>query len=168
MRRLSIPFTPPSYDRAIERLTLSTPRACQLMYYVYIRVVILGVFSRHSSQYRGHHGSVAVFYCAIERIALDAIDAKRNNRYSVTSFLTTPLAHQLMYYLYIRVAVQGAFPCHSSQYCCHHREVLVNCVRLCLHTKMSDITGANDKFFHIVMLSLSKHPAARRNLLFAR
>ena len=22
-----------------------------------------------------------------------------------------------MYYLYIRVAVQGVFPCHSSQYC---------------------------------------------------
>ena len=154
MRRLSIPFTPPSYDRAIERLTLSTPRACQLMYYVYIRVVILGVFSRHSSQYRGHHGSVAVFYCAIERIALDAIDAKRNNRYSVTSFLG--------------FCFGWVFPCSSSQYCCHHREVLVNCVRHCLHTKMSDITGANDKFFHIVMLSLSKHPAARRNLLFAR
>ena len=47
---------------------------------------------------------------------MDAIDAKRNNRYSVTSFLTTPLAHQLMYYVYIRVAVQGAFSRHSSIY----------------------------------------------------
>ena len=41
---------------------------------------------------------------------------KRNNRYSVTSFLTVPRACQLTYVLYVRVAVSTALPCSSSIY----------------------------------------------------
>ena len=91
--------------------SLQHPSATKSRTPVYVGFCIGWVLSRSSSIYR-------IFTKrTIERLTLDAIDAKRNNRYSVTSFLTTPLAHQLMYYLYIRVAVQGAFPCHSSQYC---------------------------------------------------
>ena len=40
------------YKCAIERIALSKPRSGQLMYYMYIRVVILGALFRHSSIYR--------------------------------------------------------------------------------------------------------------------
>ena len=90
---------------------MSTPVRSEITYYLYVGFRFGRAFPCSSSIYR-------IFTKrTIERLTVDAIDAKRNNRYSVTSFLTTPLAHQLMYYLYIRVAVQGAFPCHSSQYC---------------------------------------------------
>ena len=138
MRRRSIPFTPPSDDRAIERLTLSTPRACQLMYYVYIRVVILGVFSRHSSQYRGHYiETLTASDTACPKITyvqyvgfwfkqcLSCYSSVwRGHHRSVAVFycvierltLSTPRACQLMYYVYIRVVILGVFSRHSSQY----------------------------------------------------
>ena len=116
MRRLSIPFTTPSDDRAKRRLTSSGTACPKITYAQYVGFWFKQCLSCYSSVWRGHHRSVAVFYCAIERLTLDAIDAKRNNRYSVTSFLTTPRACQLMYYVYIRVVILGVFSRHSSQY----------------------------------------------------
>ena len=48
------------------------------------------------------------------RLTLDAIDARRNNRYSVTAFLTVPRACQLTYVLYVRVVILGVLSRHSS------------------------------------------------------
>ena len=72
---------------------MSAPQACQLMYYLYIRVVILGALSHYASIYRS-------FTRTIWRIALDAIGAKRNNRYSVASLLTKPI-HSNVSYTYL-------------------------------------------------------------------
>ena len=47
---------------------------------------------------------------------MDAIDAKRNNRYSVTSFLTTPIRSKITYYLYVGFCFGWVFPCSASQY----------------------------------------------------
>ena len=46
---------------------------------------------------------------AIERITADAIDAKRNNRYSVTSFITTLCGSQLTYVSTLGLLPTGRF-----------------------------------------------------------
>ena len=46
----------------------------------------------------------------------DAIDAKRNNRYSVTAFLTTPIRSKITYHLYVGFCFGWVFPCFSSIY----------------------------------------------------
>ena len=48
------------------------------------------------------------------RLTLDAIDARRNNRYSVTAFLTAPRACQLTYVLYVMVVILEVLSRHSS------------------------------------------------------
>ena len=47
---------------------------------------------------------------------MDAIDAKRNNRYSVTLFLTTPIRSKITYYVYVGFCFGWVFPCSSSIY----------------------------------------------------
>ena len=44
----------------------------------------------------------------------DAIDAKRNNRYSVTAFLTTPIRSKITYHLYVGFCFGWVFPCFSN------------------------------------------------------
>ena len=46
---------------------------------------------------------------------MDAIDAKRNNRYSVTLFLTTPIRSKITYYMYVGFCCGWVFPCSSSE-----------------------------------------------------
>ena len=76
-----------------ERLTVSAPQSCQLMYHQYIRVAILWMLPCHSS------------HCC-----------HKNNSFKNPRRITAakPLVQQLMYHQHIRVAVQGAFSCSSS------------------------------------------------------
>ena len=105
--------SPAVCNGTIARLTLSAPRACQLMYYLYIRVVILGVLSRYASQ-----------YCRY---------SERTKRRLTASGTTCP---KITYDLYVGFWFKPCLSCYSSVWTrshnlVKHRNIAVNSINNC-------------------------------------